>query len=224
MEELGKKIPNMSTRRKRSSRSSIASVTSSLSDSEPSSRRSFQGLLDPPILSPSLPSLLPYHGQKSHSLRRRLTIRLLVKTLLSLVGLGLALGIILRGLHRQKQHFEISYLSHAGEDSVLVGNDTLPKDPVPVVITDKQGKTRWTVSIPDASEFPLKPSVYANICSQADGVAMHLMKLNKPHGPGRLVKRRGKKKPRIKVYFQITKPKDCLGAGNLQLVNLKKIL
>ena len=96
---------------------------------------------------------------------------------------------VLRGLQTPRQHFEISYLSSQGDELKMISNNTMPESPMPVIIKDKEGKTRWTVCIHDSLDFPLKPSVYTGICDQSDSVAKHLMKMNKSHGHRRLTKR-----------------------------------
>ena len=46
--------------------------------------------------------------------------------------------------------------------------------PLPVVISDKRGAPRWTISLPSHLDFPLKPSEYASICRRSDDLARRL--------------------------------------------------
>ena len=46
-----------------------------------------------------------------------------------------------------------------------------------MVVSDKNGNKRWTVSIPPTTDFPLKPSVYADLCSASEDIAQHLVEL-----------------------------------------------
>lgn len=60
----------------------------------------------------------------------------------------------------------------------MVEEAELPDFPTPVVVTDKRGRAKWTVSIPPDSEFPLEPKVYADICMQNMEVATHVADLH----------------------------------------------
>ena len=53
----------------------------------------------------------------------------------------------------------------------MVADTELPDFPTPVMITDRKGRAKWTVSIPPDAEFPLEPKVYAEICEQNVEVA-----------------------------------------------------
>jgi hypothetical protein len=68
----------------------------------------------------------------------------------------------------------VGWATHSGEEYEMVGESELPDFPTPVVITDKRGRAKWTVSIPPNSDFPLEPKQYADICSQNMEVASHV--------------------------------------------------
>lgn len=53
----------------------------------------------------------------------------------------------------------------------LANNAELPKDPVPIIFEDRQGRTRWTVSIPQDLSFPLRPRQYQDICRASEAVS-----------------------------------------------------
>ena len=61
-----------------------------------------------------------------------------------------------------------------GKEPQQMHNDTLPSEPTPVIVTDKDGNTRWTVSIPASREFPLKPEEYEDLCAKTHVVSHHL--------------------------------------------------
>ena len=88
--------------------------------------------------------------------------------------------VLFRLLPSARSRFDVSYLSYDGEAYKLVGDDYLPDKPMPVVVTDKGGKLRWTISLPSSSEFPLKPSTYANICTESSEIAKQVA-MNKSH-------------------------------------------
>jgi hypothetical protein len=66
----------------------------------------------------------------------------------------------------------MGWATHAGQEYEMVGESALPDFPTPVVVTDKKGRAKWTVSIPPDHEFPLEPEQYTDMCSQNVEVAM----------------------------------------------------
>lgn len=68
----------------------------------------------------------------------------------------------------------------------MVGESELPDFPTPVVVTDRRGRAKWTVSIPPDHTFPLEPQQYLEICTQNMEVANHVADLHahlhRPHG------------------------------------------
>ena len=56
-------------------------------------------------------------------------------------------------------------------DEDLIGEDQLPDFPTPVVVTDKAGRPKWTVSIPLGYTFPLKPEEYLDMCKGSDEIS-----------------------------------------------------
>jgi hypothetical protein len=73
----------------------------------------------------------------------------------------------------------VGWATHAGDQYEMVGESELPDFPTPVMITDKRGRSKWTVSIPPDHEFPLQPSQYAEICQQNMEVANHVADLHR---------------------------------------------
>ena len=72
----------------------------------------------------------------------------------------------------------VGWANHAGDQYEMVGDSELPDFPTPVVVTDKRGRAKWTVSIPPDHEFPLQPKQYAEICQQNMEVANHVADLH----------------------------------------------
>lgn len=70
--------------------------------------------------------------------------------------------------------FNTRHFAPANRSSQVVGADELPDEPTPVMLVDLRGRTKWTVHIPENSEFPLAPDVYAELCSDTDNVAAQL--------------------------------------------------
>ncbi|KFY53032.1 hypothetical protein V497_08409, partial [Pseudogymnoascus sp. VKM F-4516 (FW-969)] len=68
----------------------------------------------------------------------------------------------------------MSWSTDSGTSYELVGDDSLPDFPTPVVVTDTNGKPRWTISIPPHTAFPLLPVDYAELCAQTGEIATHV--------------------------------------------------
>lgn len=64
----------------------------------------------------------------------------------------------------------------------MVGQDELPDFPTPIVVTDRRGRARWTVSIPPNYEFPLTMREYADMCAKCREVASMVHGMHS-HGP-----------------------------------------
>lgn len=73
----------------------------------------------------------------------------------------------------------VGWATHSGEEYEMVGESELPDFPTPVVITDKRGRAKWTVSIPPDHQFPLQPKQYAEICQQNMEVSKHVQDLHR---------------------------------------------
>lgn len=63
-------------------------------------------------------------------------------------------------------------------DEDLIGEDQLPDFPTPVVVTDRDGRPKWTVSIPLGYSFPLKPEEYKKMCPESDDVSVVVAELH----------------------------------------------
>lgn len=137
------------------------------------SRHSFQALIESPPPSPGLPSLLPHHGKKPSSRHLRYASHYLLKAVLAFLGLLITAWMFLAFFSSTDVRFSVSYLTYNGEAHKLV--NTLPDDPTPVALTDHRGRTKWTVYIPQDEGFPLEPSVYAEVCSQSEDLAVHIL-------------------------------------------------
>ena len=166
----------MSSRRKSSSISSITSLSL-----ETSPRHGFQPLLEPPLPSPSLPSPVPRHGKKQLPSPYRTAFSVLT----SLCGLGLLVWFAFVFLQARKPGYEIKHLSPDGKAIDLAASVSQPLEPSPVVATDKNGRFRWTISIPPALAFPLRPSHYTQICSQSEKTSTDVAESNRGRGARR---------------------------------------
>lgn len=138
----------------------------------PRTPRSARGdpLRDPLLLSrspppsPGLPPAYPKNPKRSLPGYSRLLRKLLV-IFCGIVVVGWL------GVRHWSHSRTISYLAPDGSEYEMVGDSLLPDEPSVVAMTDQTGRTRWTVSIPADSEFPLAPAQYKDLCDQAREVA-----------------------------------------------------
>ncbi|KAK6615124.1 hypothetical protein H4I95_00276 [Botrytis cinerea] len=135
--------------------------------SSTSSRFSFNHLIKSPPPSPSLPALVPRHGKPAPSRTPRKWFRgfLWVSCIFGLLYFGFTSSWLERPMTA------VGWATDSGSQYEMVGESELPNFPTPVIVTDKRGRSKWTVSIPPNHEFPLTPNQYADICSQNMEVA-----------------------------------------------------
>ncbi|KAI1847384.1 hypothetical protein JX265_005556 [Neoarthrinium moseri] len=62
-------------------------------------------------------------------------------------------------------------------DFEMVGQYDLPEFPTPIAVTDRHGRSKWTVSIPPTYNFPLTTKEYSDICAKCHEVAAHVREL-----------------------------------------------
>ncbi|KAI9745449.1 MAG: hypothetical protein M1818_000983 [Claussenomyces sp. TS43310] len=142
--------------------------------SSTSSRFNFNHLIQSPPPSPGLPALVPRHGKPLPSPIPRRLVRLVCWLLAAATLLYLAFNHV----------YSLSSLTSAGwsiyskQAHEMVGDDSLPGFPTPLVISNKRGGPRWTVSIPLDYDFPLEPEVYNDICHQTEEVSEHVAELH----------------------------------------------
>lgn len=56
----------------------------------------------------------------------------------------------------------------SGSEVELVGGNDLPNVPVALIVEDRRGNSRWTMSIPSNSSFPLRGQEYKDMCTQGE--------------------------------------------------------
>ena len=153
---------------------SDSSSSSSASDDsqEPLILPSKEILFSPP---PS-PGLFALPSEQKKRRARSLRILRILLHISSWVLVGSFLLWALTAFFSQSGAFKasVSYLQKVGENDTLVHNDTLPTDPLPIAVVDRQGRSRWTISIPPYEEFPLRPNAYADLCGKSHELAHHL--------------------------------------------------
>ena len=81
-------------------------------------------------------------------------------------------------------------------------------------VTDHRGRPKWTVYIPDTQAFPLKPDVYASICSQSDDLSAHM-----PQYKGRVLRKHRAREGYYHVDNNFMDVKEAQGQGLLPKSN-----
>lgn len=126
--------------------------------------------LDTDLLSPRLPSMIPDHGRSRVGLLKK-WLRLTPWFFVACVLFWMSSAWYSRtGEFRT----DISYLRPQGDETEVVNDNTLPSGPMPVIVKDMNGETRWTISMPLSLTFPLTPSAYADLCSRVNAVQQHI--------------------------------------------------
>ncbi|KAK2610660.1 hypothetical protein N8I77_004072 [Diaporthe amygdali] len=149
--------------------------------SSSSSRFGFDHLIfNSPPPSPGLP--LPQQAprmRKSSSTPRPSRV---VRCLLWLSGMLLILYLATQSIRQGQVVPAIGWGKSSDEAYEMVGQDDLPDFPTPIVVTDRRGRAKWTVSIPSDYQFPLTTKEYSDVCAKCREVAMRVHALH-THNP-----------------------------------------
>ncbi|KAI3329808.1 hypothetical protein F4824DRAFT_505719 [Ustulina deusta] len=142
--------------------------------SSTSSRFNFNHLVfySPPP-SPGLPALVP-RPRKSSSAPRPSRVLRAVVWITGLAAFLLLVSTIIQGETRIPV---VGWTLENEERYELVGENALPKIPTPIALTDRHGKSSWTVSIPPAYGFPLSMKEYSDICTKCQEAAARVREL-----------------------------------------------
>lgn len=158
--------------------SSLSSNCSNSSNSSNPRKYSLRHLVESPLPSPGLPSIIPRHGKKTPSHGSRRFWRLLFCAGLACVILWL----LISPSTLETAPSAIRYLSNWGDAYEVIGEDAQTHQPSIVMAKDARGKVKWTIAIPPGHDFPLLPEQYSDICSQSTDVARHVLELNHRDG------------------------------------------
>ena len=155
--------------------------TRQLSSQSASSGSSSDGSHEPFILPskefsdspPSSPTLPLYSLQHIRKRKSRLSI-LLHATIWTLVAGFLLWATSSLFYRNQNIKVDLAWMKKEGDNATFIHEDTIPPRPLPVVVNDEEGRTRWTVSIPADKEFPLPAYEYTNLCIESHALAHHM--------------------------------------------------
>ncbi|KAJ9157894.1 hypothetical protein NKR23_g463 [Pleurostoma richardsiae] len=139
-----------------------------------SSRFSFNHLVFSPPPSPGLPQLVPRLRKPSNTPRPSRVLRLFLWLFGAIFLLYLAVSSI-----RQGQVIPIlAWTRRAHDQYEMIGQDDLPDFPTPVVVTNRRGRVKWTVSIPPTYGFPLSIKEYSDVCAKCRDVSQKVYSLH----------------------------------------------
>ncbi|KAI9171539.1 hypothetical protein HJFPF1_01025 [Paramyrothecium foliicola] len=145
--------------------------------SSTSSRFNFNHLLFSPPPSPSLPALVPRRKKQPHSPTRILTTRpkRAFRVLFYFVGSILTIYALTTSLRSQnvRPRAEPDLFQPKATEVEMVGQDTLPNFPTPVLLNGSNSKPKWTVSVPPEYDFPLSIQEYSDMMDQCREVSSH---------------------------------------------------
>lgn len=98
-------------------------------------------------------------------------------------GVGVILLFALMSLGSSGRMATFGHATHDQEAYQIVKGGCLPDHPAPVMVTDRRGRSKWTVFIPPDLDFPLRPTQYADICAESGKMAQQVQE-TKSHMPG----------------------------------------
>ncbi|KZF26873.1 hypothetical protein L228DRAFT_19918 [Xylona heveae TC161] len=129
--------------------------------------------LETPPPSPGLPRMIP--RPRKHFLPRwfRKLLRLLIWFLIGSTFVGLVRQL----LSGKRGNTFLGFNSsppQSPKEYELVEDNSLAKIPAPVLVVDKEGSPKWTISVPPFRTFPLRPEEYENICLESTHIAAHV--------------------------------------------------
>ncbi|KAI4113083.1 MAG: hypothetical protein LQ338_008234, partial [Usnochroma carphineum] len=134
----------------------------------------FQHLLNSPLPSPALPSIVPRHGKKPTPRPFRKAFRISVRLSTWLFGITFIYWLLWALRSPKDSSTSITYLSLNVNGYDVSEQDSSTREAAPIVVVDSHNKAKWTVSIPRDASFPLRQSQYAEICAQSDRIVDQL--------------------------------------------------
>lgn len=151
--------------------------------SSTSSSFSFNHLLFSPPPSPGLPALTPRFRKSPTGLTGFVRPSRVLRLIGWILG-AVCLFYLATSAARHAPAIPIlSWSSRPHDRRDVATQDNLPDFPTPVMVADKRGRTKWTVSIPSSYDFPLSISQYADICAKCREVSGRVQTLrSQSHG------------------------------------------
>ncbi|KAL8795738.1 MAG: hypothetical protein Q9195_001789 [Heterodermia aff. obscurata] len=138
-----------------------------------SSKYSVNQMLESPMPSPALPSIVPRHGKKPRPNHLRNALRRLLPMSKWICGL-LILGWVLTSRSSWRILPLITGDSSLNENCDLMNEERSPEHPMPIFIANSKGRPRLSISLPKHLPYPLRPSEYSFVCSRYEDAARRL--------------------------------------------------
>ena len=162
--------PSMSMRRAPAPEGPLLSPSWSSSFSK---KYGVQQMLESPMPSPALPSIIPRHGKKHRPNYLRRVLRWLLTSSKWLCGLLVVYCLLRASFHSNNIRLITDNITLNGKYR-LISDDIFLQGPTAVLITNPKGGSKFSLSLPRHLTYPLKPSEYANICFQSNDLARRL--------------------------------------------------
>ena len=144
-----------------------------------SSKYSVNQMLESPMPSPALPSIVPRHGKKPRPNHLRNALRRLLLISKWICGL-LIIGWVLSS--RLNTWTFVARDSSLNEKNGLMIEERSAEHPLPIFIANSNGRPKLSISLPKHLTYPLRPSQYSTVCSRYDDAARRLQLQNSHSG------------------------------------------
>ena len=138
-----------------------------------SSKYSVNQMLESPMPSPALPSIVPRHGKKPRPNHLRNALRWLLPISKWVCGL-LIIGWVLTSGFNGRTLSLITGSFSLKENYELINEERSAEHPLPIFIANSKGGPKLSISLPKHLTYPLRPSDYSIVCSRYDDAAGRL--------------------------------------------------
>ena len=145
-----------------------------------SSKYSVNQMLESPMPSPALPSIVPRHGKKPRPNHLRNALRWLLPMSKWICGL-LIIGWVLTSRFNRRTLTLVTGGSSLSKKYELMNEEPSAEHPMPIFIANSKGGPKLSISLPKHLTYPLRPSEYSIVCSRYDDAARRLQHQNS-HG------------------------------------------
>ena len=146
-----------------------------------SAKYSVNQMLESPMPSPALPSIVPRHGKKLRPNHLRRALRRLLLLSKWICGLLIIGWVLISGFDRRTLPL-VPWGSFFNEKYELITEEPSAKHPLPIFIANSKGGLKLSMSLPKHLTYPLRPSDYTIVCSRYDDAARRLQYQNSQSG------------------------------------------
>ncbi|CRG89859.1 hypothetical protein PISL3812_06898 [Talaromyces islandicus] len=124
-------------------------------------------LIDSPLPSPVLPSIIPSHGKRPPGSGKRKAIRVCFWSLVIFILVRITFLFDFKAIPNTVQQW-------LSDRQTYLPSDVLPNTPAPIKLTNGHGREKWTISIPTQVGFPLSPPQITDLCTHCDEMSTQL--------------------------------------------------